>query len=181
MEIYLVQHAEAKSEQEDPERPLTGKGMKEAERIAETLEKVGVKAKHIMHSGKLRAKQTAEIFAKHLGTIETREMLGLSPNDNPIMAKTFLESAKEPVMLVGHMPHLSKLASMLITQNPEQETIRFQMGGVVCLEKDEKDGKWRIKWLITPEITPMPIKQLFPMGSRRDRAAGRTTRPPSLP
>jgi phosphohistidine phosphatase len=99
-------------------------------------------------------------------------MLGLAPNDNPIMAKEFLESAKEPVMVVGHMPHLSKLASLLITGNPEQDTIQFHMGGVVCLEKSDK---WRVKWAMTPEITPFPIKELFPRGQdRRDRAAGRT-------
>jgi phosphohistidine phosphatase len=178
MEIYLVQHAEAKSEEEDPGRPLSDKGKEEADRVAKTLGTVGIRAAHIMHSGKLRAKQTAEIFSKHFGPSEVREMLGLAPNDNPLMAKTFLESAREPVMLVGHMPHLSKLASLLITGNPEQETVQFSMGGAVCLIKDEK---WRVKWAITPEITPFPIKELFPMGSRRNRAAGRTAHPPSLP
>ncbi|MCI0503309.1 phosphohistidine phosphatase SixA [Candidatus Micrarchaeota archaeon] len=178
MEFYLIQHADAKPEEEDPERPLSDKGKEEAERVAEALGKVGIRAKHIMHSGKLRAQQTAEIFAKHFGPSEVREMLGLKPNDNPLVAKTFLESAREPVALVGHMPHLSKLASLLITGNPEQETIQFHMGGAVCLSKDEKgekDNKWRLKWAVTPEITPFPIKELFPMGSeRRNRAAGRT-------
>jgi phosphohistidine phosphatase len=178
MEIYLVQHAEAKSEEEDAQRPLTEKGTKEAGRVAEGLEKAGIKAPHIMHSGKLRAKQTAEIFSNHMGPSIVREMLGLQPNDNPLIAKTFLESAKEPVMLVGHMPHLTKLASLLLTGNSDHEMVDFQKGGVVCLEKTEK---WVLKWVLTPEITPIPIKQLFPMGSRRDRAAGRTAHPPSLP
>ncbi|MFH0885255.1 MAG: phosphohistidine phosphatase SixA [Candidatus Micrarchaeota archaeon] len=164
MEIYLVQHAEAKREEEDLERPLSEKGKDEAERVAKALGTVGIRAEHIMHSGKLRAKQTAEIYSKHFGPSEVREMLGLAPNDNPKMAKEFLESAKEPVMLVGHMPHLSRLASFLITGNPEQETIQFHMGGAVCLIKDEK---WKVKWALTPEITPIPIDKLFPQGSRR--------------
>jgi phosphohistidine phosphatase len=57
MEIYLVQHAEAKSEEEDAQRPLSDKGKEESERVAEALGKVGIRAKHIMHSGKLRAKR----------------------------------------------------------------------------------------------------------------------------
>jgi phosphohistidine phosphatase len=164
MEIYLVQHGDAKSEEEDVQRPLSDKGKEETGRVAEALGKVGIRAKHIMHSGKLRAKETAEIYSKHFGPSEAREMLGLAPNDNPIMAKEFLESAKEPVMLVGHMPHLSKLASLLITGNPDQDTIQFHMGGVVCLEKDVK---WRVKWAVTPEIIPFPIKELFPRGKDR--------------
>ncbi len=173
MEAYLVQHGDAKSEEEDPERPLSDKGVEESKRVAEALGKVGLRAKHIMHSGKLRAKQTAEIYAEFFGPSEVREMLGLKPTDNPLVAKTFLESAKEPVMLVGHLPHLGRLASLLITGNPEQETVRFRMGGVVCLEKDEKDGKWRLKWALTPEITPFPIKELFPMGKDRRRKTAR--------
>ncbi len=164
MEVYLVQHGDAKLEEEDPERPLSDKGKEETERVAEALGKVGIRAKHIMHSGKLRAKQTAEIFAKHVGPSEVRDMLGLKPMDNPLVAKTFLESAREPVMLVGHLPHMGKLTSLLITQNPEQETVKFRMGGVVCLEKGDK---WLLKWALTPEITPFPIKELFPRGEKR--------------
>jgi len=166
MEIYLIQHGEAVPEAENPERPLSKKGNEEAERVAEALGKVGIRAKFVMHSGKLRAKQTAEIFAKHFQG-EMRGMLGLSPNDNPKIAKEFILSAKEPIALVGHMPHLSRLASLLITQNPEPETVRFHMGGAVCLEKDEKDGKWRLNWALTPEITPFPVKELFPGGNAR--------------
>jgi len=178
MEVYLVQHGEANDEKEDAEKPLTDKGVKDVQRVAGELEKVGIKAPHIMHSGKTRARQTAEIFSRSLGPSEVREMLGLSPNDNPKMAKEFLESAKSPVMVVGHLPHLSKLASLMITGSPEPETVRFQMGGVVCLEKGEK---WVLKWALTPQITPIPIKELFPMGARRDRAAGRTAHQHSLP
>lgn len=66
MKLYLVQHGEAKRKEEDPSRPLTNKGIKDAEKVAKYISKLEVKAKKIFHSGKLRAKQTAEIYAKHL-------------------------------------------------------------------------------------------------------------------
>lgn len=166
MEVYLVQHGEAKGEGEDPLRPLSEKGRQEAQRVAEALGKVGIRTPHIMHSGKLRARQTAEIFAESLGPSEVREMIGLAPNDNPEAAESFLEGAKEPIMLVGHLPHLSRLASLLITGNTEPETVSFRMGGAVCMEKE---GKWMLKWAMTPEITPYPVKELFPRGARAGR------------
>ena len=64
MRIYLVQHGEAKKENEDPLRPLTEEGIKNAEKVASYLAKLNLKIKKIFHSGKLRAKQTAEIYGK---------------------------------------------------------------------------------------------------------------------
>lgn len=150
MEIYLVQHGEAKPEQEDPARPLTNQGRKEVERIARWLSRTGLKITEIRHSPKLRAKQTAEIFAKELGTARISEMQGVAPNDDPKAAADWLNSIAEPVMLVGHLPHLGRLASLLLTGSPDADMIEFRMGGAVCLSKE--DGKWRVRWILRPEI-----------------------------
>jgi len=66
MLLYLVQHGEAKREEEDPARPLTDKGKSEVEKIASFIAKTGIHIERILHSGKLRALQTAEILASHL-------------------------------------------------------------------------------------------------------------------
>ncbi len=66
MKLYLVQHGEAVPESQDPSRPLTDKGRREAERVAQHIAKLGIHMDKILHSGKLRAAQTAEIFAQHL-------------------------------------------------------------------------------------------------------------------
>ncbi len=147
MEIYLVQHGEANN---DEEKALSEKGRKEAEKVAGALVRSGVKVSYIMHSNKLRANQTAAVFATSLkppGGV--REMLGLAPTDNPKMALGFLESAREPVMIVGHLPHLAKLASMMLGGNPETELVKFRMAGVVCFTKEER---WKVKWMLTPDI-----------------------------
>ena len=154
MKLYLVQHGEAKSKEEDSSRPLTEKGIKDAEKVAEYISKLGVKVKKIFHSGKLRAKQTAEIYAKHLkpedGVSETD---GLNPLDPPETWIKKLKNIDEDIMLTGHLPHLSKLASALVVGDENMEIIKFRNAGVTCLERDEQ-GKWKILWAIPPEMVP---------------------------
>ena len=151
MEVYLVQHGEAKPESEDPERPLTATGRAEAESVAGHAAASGIQVARILHSGKLRARQTAEILAGHLTPTEgLSEHQGLSPLDDPREAKLLVEQAERPVMLVGHLPHLSRLAAALISGDPENEVIRFRMAGVVCLGLS--DAGWAVNWILTPEI-----------------------------
>ncbi|MFQ5474991.1 MAG: phosphohistidine phosphatase SixA [Candidatus Nanoarchaeia archaeon] len=140
MRVYLVQHGEA--EQNDPERHLTDKGVSDVEKVADQVfEKIT--AKKIVHSGKARAKQTADIISKRTG-IPAEEAEGLRPMDDP---SVWAEKIEEDVMLVGHLPHLSLLASKLI--NSEKKIVDFQMGCIVCLEKEEG---WSVHWMVTPEI-----------------------------
>ena len=62
MRLYLARHGEAKSKLEDANRPLTLRGKKEVEKVAKYLaENKDIHLEVIMHSRKLRAKQTAEI------------------------------------------------------------------------------------------------------------------------
>ncbi len=152
MEVYLVQHGEAKAESEDPARPLTPRGQEEVQSIARYAAKLGLEVGRIYHSGKLRAKETAEILARLLsppGGVE--EMEGLAPMDDPARVQKAIEATGEPLMLVGHLPHLSRLASLLLTGSPEREIIRFRMGGILCLTRTE--GGWAVRWMLIPEIT----------------------------
>jgi len=153
MFLYLVQHAEPKKEEEDPARPLSEKGVKDAGRIAENLSRLGLMIETILHSKKLRAKQTAEIMAGRFspppGISETD---GLSPLDDPAVWDDRLKYVTEDVMLVGHLPHLDKLSSLLLCGEKDKGIISFTMGGVVCLERDEK-GHWAVQWMITPKTT----------------------------
>lgn len=151
MEVYLIQHGEAKSEEEDPKRPLTDKGREEVSSMARHAAIIGVKVFQIFHSGKLRAEQTAKILAKHLSpTGGIRPAEGLSPMDDPLIAKNLVEEAKEPLMVVGHLPHLSRLTSLLIVGDPEREAVKFRMGGIICLTKTERN--WVLSWILTPEL-----------------------------
>ncbi len=147
MELYLVQHAEAKSKEEDPERPLTTKGKAQAGDVAAHTAKL-LKVHTVKHSPKLRAKQTADIFAGHVRASSVEEE-GLKPLDDPEIARKMIESQKENLMIVGHLPHLNKLASLLLAGDAEADVVAFRQGGIVCLEKDEK---WRVRWIFIPEL-----------------------------
>ncbi|MCK7508661.1 MAG: histidine phosphatase family protein [Desulfobacterales bacterium] len=80
MDLYLVQHAEAKKEDEDPARPLSDKGVADITGVAQAALPLLHAIDTVFHSGKLRARQTAEILARHVepaGGI--RETDGLAP------------------------------------------------------------------------------------------------------
>ena len=68
MKLYLVRHGEAKDEREDPERHLTEKGLRDVKRLAAYVvsEHMNIKVDRIVHSGKTRALETAEVMAEYL-------------------------------------------------------------------------------------------------------------------
>jgi phosphohistidine phosphatase len=153
MDCYLVQHGEATPEREDPARPLTLRGRREVERVAQAAKRSGVEIAEIVHSGKLRAQQTAELLAAALSPVEgLRAVAGLAPMDDPAAARELLDQAAAPRMLVGHLPHLSRLTSLLLVGDPAREVVSFRMGAIVSLSREE--AGWRLKWILTPELVP---------------------------
>lgn len=153
MNLYLVQHAEAKSKQEDPERPLSETGRTNIRKVARFVAKNGdILVRLINHSGKTRARQTAEILAEELDPTEgISDVPDLAPLDDPAVWVSYLADTTRNLMLVGHLPHLSKLASLLLCHDDTKTVVDFQMGGVVCLGRDG-DGNWALRWMVTPDI-----------------------------
>ncbi len=153
MFLYLVQHGEAKKEEEDPSRPLSDKGVEDVKRVGSYISRLNLEVKEIFHSGKARAKQTAELLAGNMriakGVTQTD---GLAPLDDPGVWAERLKKKKESLILVGHLPHLGKLSSLLLSGDKEKNIIAFKMGGIVCLKRDEV-GMWTLQWMITPEMT----------------------------
>jgi phosphohistidine phosphatase len=153
MNLYLVQHAEAKQKEEDPERSLSNKGWADIRKVAAFVAAhSNIKVDNIFHSGKTRTQQTAEVLAEYLNPARgVEESEGLQPLDDPSTWAERLAVIEEDIVLVGHLPHLNKLSAYLICQNPDKTVIDFQMGGVVCLGKDES-GTWSIRWMVIPQI-----------------------------
>lgn len=153
MLIYLVQHGKAKPKEEDPNRPLNEQGEKDLNAVAKFLKKININVESIMHSEKLRAKETAEILAKGVNLKKgIQEIPGLLPNDNIIPISTFINQESNNLMLVGHLPFMGKLTSFLTTEKEDNNVVEFQQGSVVCLEKNEETKGYSIKWMITPCI-----------------------------
>ena len=151
MDFFLVRHGEAKPEYEDPKRPLSDRGRRDVERMARALSEKRVPVAAIVHSGKLRARQTAEIMARILSPgRRVRTITGLAPEDDPALAKAELEAADAPVMLVGHLPHLGRLAALLVTGDAERNVVEFPSAAVVCLSRGERG--WTVAWSLAPDM-----------------------------
>jgi phosphohistidine phosphatase len=152
MLLYLVQHGEAKPEHEDPERGLTDEGRRDVEEVAAFLGTAGIAPDRIEHSGRLRARQTAEILASRLGPRGgVREIRGIAPNDDPEPMRGRLDQEPASLMLVGHLPYMGRLAGLLMAGDPEAPIVRFRPGGVVRVDRDPS-GRWAIGWAVTPEL-----------------------------
>jgi phosphohistidine phosphatase len=152
MFLYLAQHAEAKGKEEDPARDLTPKGLMDIESVAHHLKRLNVQVSRVVHSGKTRARTTAQVLAQHLNPgAEVSEAPGLAPLDDPAIWAERIAQTEEDILLVGHLPHLARLAALLLSGDQARDVINFRMGGVVRLSRMEA-GQWAIDWMIVPEI-----------------------------
>lgn len=154
MRLYLVQHGAAKSEAEDPQRGLTPEGVRAVEHMAEYLAALKLRLERIEHSDKARARQTAEIMAAHLRPERgTHQVSGVAPNDDTAPMHNRVQKESKALMLVGHLPYLSRLLSQLLGVPADRIMVDFQMGGVVHLVRDET-REWRLGWILVPELLP---------------------------
>jgi phosphohistidine phosphatase len=149
MRLYLVQHGKAISEELDSRKPLSEEGKIETERVAQFLKTREIKPELIWHSEKLRARETGEIFAEIIGVSKREERKGLAPNDSVIPIRDEIESMSIDLMIIGHLPFLSKLCSLLLTGNEERTLVEFRYSGVLCLDSE---GGWKILWYLRPDI-----------------------------
>jgi phosphohistidine phosphatase len=158
MHVYLVQHGKAKSAEEDPNRGLNDEGRREIERVAEFLSELRITVSLIQHSGKARAEETAHLLAETIRcTSGPCHVQGLEPGDDPSTVANFLKVYTDDVLMVGHLPHLERLTSLLLTGSQDRRPVVFRNGGVVCLQK-EAGGVWSLIWAIVPELLRAPSR-----------------------
>jgi phosphohistidine phosphatase len=140
MRLYLVHHGDALSPDVDPRRPLTARGLEHVERLAADAAERGIKPARIWHSGKLRTRQTAEPFWRACNPLaDFGAVRGLQPDDPPEWIRDRLAGESRDLMLVGHMPHLPKLLSLLLDPRPERALLWFPLHSLVALSGSE-DG-----------------------------------------
>ena len=165
MRLYLVRHGDATSPEENPRRPLSAKGRSEVERMASFLARSGVRPRRALHSGKLRAGETAAILARTLAPgLMLEEAESLNPEDSPdrlisaargwvaaaMEDRGAMNAAANDVMVVGHMPFMARALSQLVGAGAAPGFAAFAAGAVACLESE--NGTWRLLWLVSPEL-----------------------------
>jgi phosphohistidine phosphatase len=153
MKLYLIQHGEAKSEAEDPERSLTTKGLEEVRKISKVGKALNIRPSIVYHSGKLRAKQTAEMIAGglNISNLPVQAVQGLNPNDDVRPWAERISKETRDLMVVGHLPFLEKLVSLLLCGDESARAVIFCYGAIVCLDQKE-DKRWAVRWILTPEM-----------------------------
>ncbi|MGA2141503.1 MAG: phosphohistidine phosphatase SixA [Brevinematales bacterium] len=150
MKLYLVRHGEAVQAEADRERVLTAMGRQRVAKTAAFLQDNDITAEIIYHSGKTRALETARIIAGAINPLRgLEEAKGLGPNDpiNPWAEKS--SRFKYDTMIVGHLPYLSKFASLLLTGSEDRDIFKIFDASVICLEYS---GGWSVLWFVTPDI-----------------------------
>jgi len=152
VDFYLVRHGDAVSETLNPERPLSRLGQEQVEQVARAAVARQAQVSAIFHSGILRAQQTAEILATYLGpALGVQRMSGLAPQDDPAIAKAELEAAPASVMLVGHLPHMNRLAGLLINGDADRDAVDFAPATLVCVAHES--SRWQLAWVVNPDIS----------------------------
>jgi phosphohistidine phosphatase len=151
MKVYVVQHGEAEPKSVDPARPLTERGRGDVQRVAAFAARLGLKVAQVRHSGKARAEQTATVLGKALappgGVVAVP---GLAPNDDVRPVAKALAGESRPVILVGHLPFLARLAGLLLTGDADRSVVRFRNAGLVCLAREA--DRWQVAWILTPDM-----------------------------
>ena len=150
MPLFLAQHGRSLPKDQDPEKGLSDAGRGDTIRIAEVAAVYKVQVRRIIHSGKTRAMQTAAIFEEYLDPpLATRTLSGIAPMDS-VEAFAKKIDPKGNTLVVGHLPFLEGLVSLLTCGDPDTRVYKFQNSGLVCL--DEDDGDWFIKWTLNPQV-----------------------------
>jgi phosphohistidine phosphatase len=152
VKLYLIQHAKAAPAEIDPDRSLTKEGLRDIRKVAEFIKPLNLHVEYLWHSGKKRAEQTAEVLAEAIKVNKNMTARdGLGPNDDVTALAHELAAAKEDIAIVGHLPFLAKLASLLLIGSESANTVAFKNGGIVCLARSD-DNQWQINWMVIPEL-----------------------------
>lgn len=163
-----MQHGEALDADTDPQRPLSDVGVRSVRDVARRAAACGVRIDRIVHSGKERAAQSAQILADTLACADVGQVDGLSPNDSVEQAARQLVDLDSDTSLaiVGHLPFLDRLAGLLVAGDPQMHAVVFRNGGLVHLVTTNRGaiasaaaegevaatGRFAVSWGLVPAL-----------------------------
>ena len=152
MALFLVQHGKSLPKEEDPDRGLSRQGIEETEAVAAMAAEQSIQVSRIIHSGKKRALQTAEIFMKVLEPeFDLAKGPGLAPLDDVTCFPSVVD-IQDNIMVVGHLPFMERLVSYLVIGSTETLVVKFQNSGIVCLDSVDDNQSIFISGTIFPRL-----------------------------
>lgn len=156
MMLYIMRHGLAEEptpKGDDSARKLTEKGADKIRKAAAGMRASGLAFNTILTSPIARAAQTADIVASELKGPKPKAMPALSTGASPASALEALGAQRLPesVLIVGHEPTLSRMASLMLTDSTESVGIRLKQGGVIALEFPDRveSAAAKLRWMMT--------------------------------
>ena len=158
MILYILRHGiaeDAAADGDDGARKLTPKGREKMRDASEGMRNFGLKFDAILTSPLARATETAEIVGAAYANIPIPQVVpALATGVPPLEAIAALRAfAKQKhVMIVGHEPQLSTIASILLTGSPDSAKVTLKKGGCIALKMSVRPDKGGadLLWMLTP-------------------------------
>jgi phosphohistidine phosphatase len=147
MELILWRHADAQSGIPDDERPLSVKGLKQAERMAEWLKARLPKGAVILVSPARRAQETARALAKKF---EICAEVGTSATPGAVLEAAKWPDSDRAVVVVGHQPTLGQVAALVLRGNADEWSIK--KGAIWWLERRDRDRETLVRAVVSPDL-----------------------------
>jgi phosphohistidine phosphatase len=152
MRVYLAHHGVALDPAIDARRPLSPEGQAKVAALAAAAAARGARPVVIWHSGKLRAKQTAEAYWRACNPLASfSASRDLQPGDSPRWMRDRLRGETSDILVAGHYPHLPRLLSLLVTGR-DVDALPFPINGIVSLETKDDGETWKEVWRL-----PSPV------------------------
>jgi phosphohistidine phosphatase len=152
MNLFLIRHAHAVGADENPARPLSARGREQVSSLAGFLKRSGLfQPAEFWHSSLDRSRETAELLARRLRlTTPLRLVPDLEPESDPRDGVRRINAATGALAIVGHEPHLSALATLLVVGKIDPPA--FVMKKCSALALEGLGGCWSVRWHVSPDL-----------------------------
>lgn len=164
MNLYLLRHGKAvdigeQGVRKDADRMLTPKGIATTHAMALLMARLGCAPAWVITSPLTRAVETARIAAKTLHVKSTPLVTSnLVPEASPENIIAELRSLQGDILLVGHLPHLERLAALLIGATTEGAVhMRKSAACLVQFAGHPAIGRGTLDWLLQPDVLKEPV------------------------
>lgn len=158
--LLLLRHGKSDWDAEyenDHERPLAQRGVRDAKRIGRFLAEAGQAPDRAVHSTAVRAARTVELAAEAGDwSCSLRATRDLYDADFPALLKVVhqVDAATTTLLLAGHQPLWSIAAARLTGGS----AIRMPTAAVACIRFEVaewsavQEGSGELAWLVTPKL-----------------------------